>query len=705
MKWLAALSSRLAPACLSQSLRPNSTIRTVATGRLLAGILLGVVTASTLSAAEADSESLSLGLKLEALSKSDLDAIQEEVGVRIGVLVKEVAPGSPAAKAGFKKRDVILIVAEKTVDSPKAVDGALSGKVGDVEIQGVRPDDEGDHEPFTAVIAVPAKGARAPSAPGASSEPKKAPAKGTGADAGKAAADVEARLKALEAAHDAGILTDEEYARKKAELEAQLPRAERAIDPATQKKLDALDTAHDAGILSDEEYAEKRAALLGKGERPAPQEPVGSTKEDVAAYRDPQGYFGCPVPRGWELKPLPKGTGTSFVRGPAALSVLVFPGSSVANDLLDGILRQVRAQWKDYRELTRGDKKVAGQSTVLVDFSGASPTIAKGRGRILSVVAGDTGFAFLLTAPEAEFAPLAAGWEELLAGFKVGDGAVGKRKGKTYRHPIGFSFWYPDGWTVREHAEFIQLVPPDPGTSPEGPTEVYLIFGESVAGEGIDRSDDPRVVDYLDTQVRGMSPTLRRVGDISSVEMAKGKGSVIDWEGKSPQGNAIRARTFVSIIEQHGVALGALGFTERVEARDADLRRVFATFDLGESQKDPQLVGVWLYEKNFWAGTFSSTTVRTLSLDASGSFRRSGQYAASMDHKDSGGDAVGRTSGQSGRADERGRWGAAAGKLYLFYDDASYAEYKYHVEDQAGDRVMLLETSAGDKQLWTYKGR
>ena len=67
-------------------------------------------------------------------------------------------------------------------------------------------------------------------------------------------AQIREKLKALDAARAAGILSDDEYDRKKAELEARLAAAAAPpIDAETQRKLKALDAARAAGILSEEE--------------------------------------------------------------------------------------------------------------------------------------------------------------------------------------------------------------------------------------------------------------------------------------------------------------------------------------------------------------------------------------------------------------------------------------------------------------------
>ena len=157
------------------------------------------------------------------------------------------------------------------------------------------------------------------------------------------------------------------------------------------------------------------------------------------------------------------------------------------------------------------------------------------------------------------------------------------RPGKLFKHPVGFSFWYPDSWQAIEQEGFLQLVPPDPGSTPEGPTEIYGVTGESVAEEGIFSPEDPRVVQYLDEQVRSISPYVRRTGNVSTINMSQGQGAVLNWEGQSPRGDQVHARAFVSIIRQHGVALIGIGFADRLAARDADLRQMVSSFGFGAS--------------------------------------------------------------------------------------------------------------------------
>lgn len=136
-----------------------------------------------------------VGLVLQALSKEDLETIQAQTGHRVGVLVIQVSPGSAAGKAGFKGRDVLLPVGHQGVDSPAAVEQALAGKAS-AEILLMRPGGN-KYEALKVTLEIPAA-----SVPASSVKPS----------------EVQSKLQALEATHQAGLLSDEEYARKKAEL-------------------------------------------------------------------------------------------------------------------------------------------------------------------------------------------------------------------------------------------------------------------------------------------------------------------------------------------------------------------------------------------------------------------------------------------------------------------------------------------------------
>jgi len=585
--------------------------------------------------------------------------------------------------------------------------------------------------------------------------------------------DVQEKLKALQAAHEAGVLSKTEYERKKAELEAQLRPPQPQLDEATQKKLQALEAARQAGVLSQAEYDRKKAELLRsaapeldeatksklkaldaarqagvlsqaeferkKAEllgQPAAGQPEPEGPADFALYRDPQGRFQLQHPRTWAAQAFPNGQGVAFMSGTNAISLLLVSGAATADQILDGIAANLGKQWKDYREAARTQCQVGGAAAPLADFTGTNPQGMRARGQLTVAVAGGTGYVFILTVPENGLPAVQPVWNALLGSFRAGAGTaapeVAAVKGKTYRHAAGFSFSYPDAWSVKEQDGNVQLIPPDPASANGAPLELYFVAVENVAQEGIQRPDDPRIVQLLDTQVKSLSAALARVGEAAPVNMGAAKGVVLNWEARSPQA-VIAARVFVGIVNGWAAAIVGMGVKEKVDARDADLRRIFGSFGVpaagqpgapapqpdneprGQAPAGPldqRLLGCWLHEKNFSSGTYGSTTARTFVFRADGTFLTQGQFAASTEHREAGSPTPERTTMGSDVSKAAGRWSAANGVLSLAWAGGDRDQVRYYIEDPSqpgttaatmGKRLMLVTTEDGEKQLWTHQ--
>lgn len=382
-----------------------------------------------------------------------------------------------------------------------------------------------------------------------------------------AAADLQAKLQALDAAHEAGILSDQEYEGKRAELEAEVQA--RALAKAVAERLEALQAAHRAGILTDEEFERKEAELkaqLKPGRRPLDE----ATRERLEALE----------------------------------------AAHQAGILSDEEFEQKKAE-----------------------LLGQAPTPPQ---------------------PAAE------------------------KKMKVYRHHIGVTFSHPEDWTVKEHDAFLQLVPPRPGAAAEGPTELYFVLAEEVSKEGLTRPDDARVIEYLDTQVRSVAYTLKRTAKPQAVDMDRGEGMVFNWGGKSPKGDVLRARAFVSIIGDYGVVLLAVGFQGQVEARDADMRRMFATFAFAEppapGADSPQAGELARHFVGTWVAVTSNTETRV-------QLAANGQYSYGYSSSYSGEDW-----GTAHEDQDRGRWTVRGdrekGALIFTSEDGGQetCEYRVHVE-------------------------
>jgi hypothetical protein len=516
--------------------------------------------------------------------------------------------------------------------------------------------------------------------------------------------DRQRKLDALKAAHEAGILSDEEYERKKAELTGG------AVEEATRRKLAALEKAHAAGILSDEELARKKAELLG-GTAP----PTSSAATGEARYRDGRLGYEFRHPRAWNAQAFPNNRGISLTHGESSVNVLVFPGAKSAQELAASITGSISKQWKDYRELGRGQTTVAGGTAPVVEFAGINPRGTAVRSKLAAALAGGNGYVFLLTAKEAEYEASHAVWLGVVGSFRAGGGEPTKKAGREYRHPIGFHFWHPGNWTVKEAGDGLQLIPDDAGQRPEGPTELYFIGGDTVAGMGITSPDHPQVVAYMDQQVKSITPMLQRVGGIDWVDMSKGKGAVLTWEMKNDRNELVRAQAFVCIIRDSGIALITLGLADQVAKRQQDVRKMFASFGLDEGEHDPALVGTWTLvstyalsnemgravgaESDYTMARSVSEDSSTLVLNADGTWTKTtiSQFLAMGAHNPITGTNIILDSGPT-KTVSRGRWNAGGGWLYLIWEDGSWEDYKYELQGR-----QLKLKSGSTAEVWTAR--
>jgi len=186
--------------------------------------------------------------------------------------------------------------------------------------------------------------------------------------------------------------------------------------------------------------------------------------------------------------------------------------------------------------------------------------------------------------------------------------------------------------------------------------------------------------------------------------MTSGRGTVLNWEGRSPTGNQVGARAYVSIINSYGVALVSLCLQENLEKRDAVLQRIFASFAFGAGQVDRQLCGTWTffgtqtltntsqYETAWSRARMASDTTGTLVLQPDGTWAR-----RKRSHMIAG--AGGTWIERDDTKESKGRWNGGHGSLYLISEDNSWEEYKYQVRrTPEGMRLLLISGEKGE--LW-----
>lgn len=280
----------------------------------------------------------------------------------------------------------------------------------------------------------------------------------------------------------------------------------------------------------------------------------------------------------------------------------------------------------------------------------------------------------------------------------------GGRQGRTFRHPVGFSFWYPQDWKATVNEGFLQLTPPRPGTAAGSPTELYFVMGESVTADGIATPDDPRVVESLDRQVRSLAPVLQYTGRSTPVQTTQGRAVLLEWQGTGDKGVQLAARAYVNIVGGYGVTLLGVGHRSAIDPRDADLRRIFASFGLGQGQNDPSLVGRWalvrtasITNPSVWETDWSraqavSERSVTLAFQPDGTCTRRNQSHMIV----GAGDVW-----LEDKTDETtsGTWNAGDGILFVLWEDNRYLECEYRLEP-TGRSVHLRMVCDKNGEVW-----
>ncbi len=278
------------------------------------------------------------------------------------------------------------------------------------------------------------------------------------------------------------------------------------------------------------------------------------------------------------------------------------------------------------------------------------------------------------------------------------------KMGKTYRHPTGFSFWYPADWSTRIEGELLLLVPKDQQIGAQGPNEAYIVYGESIAGQGIHSPSDPRVTQYLDQIIMSALPTLQRTGAPTPINMIQSQGVLLNWEGANNQGQRVEARAYVAIINNFGVSLIALGLKGLPAKREAELRKIFESFAFGQGQKDPNLMGRWqlfatqaitnqsVFETDWSRASMVSDKSSILEFRADGTWLRTDKshmlvIAGGSYLEDKSCDA------------SNGRWYASNGVLIMIWEDNSWEEYRYQIQQTSQGRQLRMV--CGDSgQVW-----
>ena len=277
-----------------------------------------------------------------------------------------------------------------------------------------------------------------------------------------------------------------------------------------------------------------------------------------------------------------------------------------------------------------------------------------------------------------------------------------KSSGTVYRHPTGISFWYPAAWQAQMLSGIMQLVPPGAGNSADK-YETYFITAENVAQYGITDPKHPDVLQYLQEQMQMLGQQLgvmfQRNGAAKKVATSQGNGIRVDWSAQSNYG-LVKARTYVSIMNGYGMIFAGVGVKNLLERRDADISQIFSSFGVGEGKLDRSLVGSWRLsstqsmqnnssgESSYSRAKMASESTTTLTFHPDGSWLRTSKSETLV-----GAGSVWLENKQSSKSN--GRWNADRGQLFMLWEDQSFADYQYQLQDN-----QLSMTSGKSRQSW-----
>jgi hypothetical protein len=231
---------------------------------------------------------------------------------------------------------------------------------------------------------------------------------------------------------------------------------------------------------------------------------------------------------------------------------------------------------------------------------------------------------------------------------------------KTYRHPNGFTFQHPADWRVETRVEggtqYTQIVPPGAGEQTEG----YRILIAPTPLQPTDAAFERELEQYIG------AGGFRRAGATEPFRASAGEGAVFTWDGVNPQtGDTIRMRVYAVNLAERAVMIFAVGPQANLDARDAALRELAATFAVGQSgagagaaanlplarQWDQRLRGQKLtYMTSSSGGSSGGIAAKTvILLGADGQFDFYSESLVTMSVPGAGGSSGGRDAG-------RGRW-------------------------------------------------
>jgi len=249
-----------------------------------------------------------------------------------------------------------------------------------------------------------------------------------------------------------------------------------------------------------------------------------------------------------------------------------------------------------------------------------------------------------------------------------------------YRHPVGIQLRLPAGWQTGRLGNADLLQPPDASSD-----EAYVAKVSSAMGST--RADDPRALEKVEAEVQEVFPSFTRVGGVEPIPAGNGGGVLLTWIGRDTDGSVWEARLHFVISGEFSFRLFAIAPREKMAARAATLREIFATFTRGEGERDPALEGNWSFTKSESHRSGELTMVFYRKVQAA--IHPDGRFEAVESSGYVGGDMSNAFDNEE-RSQARGRWYAGRGVFYLLLEDGSHAEVDYGIDGAPGGRRIVF---------------
>lgn len=257
-----------------------------------------------------------------------------------------------------------------------------------------------------------------------------------------------------------------------------------------------------------------------------------------------------------------------------------------------------------------------------------------------------------------------------------------------HRMPLGFSFAYPEEWTLEPQGHGAMLVPPDTPRDAQGSfAEVILVALEGAPG--VESAADPRLGALFDGLVGGAP----RTGE-EEANSGLGPGRVLTYAGDA-LGTPVRYRIHVTVHE------GTVAYLVHAAREDLAGRHreaaaeIFQSFARGEPTVDPAAAGAWGRSTTDGSstpgvGAVHTQSSETLVLGRDGRARRSSSSSVSAG-------APGVSGLSDGGPETRdGRWGAADGWLTIRWQNGATVSFRYSVFTSSGAPALKLQQAGGE---------